>query len=364
MNFGERFELLTAQNSVAEGRLIPLLDNAIAQLSALKADVALVAECPDKFNDAYEDDYWRAVQVDEAVWEQSHFFKYKSPPEVHERTHEPSGEKLAVARKVLKELESAGWRDEALACSGRQGGLLLCLALFHGQPLLCRTSPIDGEGSVWTWSAGSGLQHIASCERIDHRIGDPNPIGLNLLRPGIWRFLTQAAQIYFSPTVRDRQTYTKLCVLLSEVCERARKLTMERVILVSPTTRLFPGAEQTGGRGFVSTETYGSDSQAVAPLPNTHVTPFDMRPLPPILQELDRLLAELENAGWRQLFSTALSNLRPGELLALWVEADLQLLIWEQSLFELKNNSLQFLGLTDRMCCSDPDWVPSFHVAQ
>jgi hypothetical protein len=349
---------------VAERRLIPLLDNAIAQLSTLSADVALVAECPDRFNDAHQDDYWRAAQVDEALWEQSHFFKYKSPPEFRERTHELAGEKLAVARKVLKELEAAGWRDDALACTGRWGGKLLCLSLFHGQPLLCRTSPIDGEGSAWTWSTGSNLHHIASCERIDHSIGDPNPIGLNVFRPGIWQFLTPAAQSHFKPTVRDCESYVKLCTLLSETCERARHLTKEKVILVSPATRQFPGDERTGGQGFVSTETQGRDSRAVAPLPGTHLTPFDMRPLPPILQELDRLLAVLENAGWRQLFSTALCHLRSGELLALLIEADMPLLIWEQSVFELKNNSLEFRGLTDRMTCANPNWIPSFHLAE
>ena len=68
----------------AEQRLLDLLQPAAAKLAQLGPEPVLVAQCPNKFNDAWYDDLWYAAQVGTAFWEAAHYIEGRPAPEINE----------------------------------------------------------------------------------------------------------------------------------------------------------------------------------------------------------------------------------------------------------------------------------------
>lgn len=352
--FGETSDMaiepLVLQDHESEIELINMLDRAANVLRTLSDETVLVAACPSKFNDAWYDDRWFAVQVGGAYWEAAHYLEGRDKPLIKEEGREQTSKGIRAARKVLEELEHSNWRTALSDCLGKQyvmPGDVVCLAIQFGQPWICSVSSNDTRDIACTWSSLNGLVHMARCERIDHSIGTPHPLCFADLRTDFWQHLAPSARAQLRPKVQDRQAAVELCRILMDAA-----LTIDRTL--APQEKIALHASNS------SWSSYNHENQPQVYFgrefgPSTVAVPIGtpMRwPKEPskIFERLSGILDRLENAGWRQLFSKCIGGVvKDGDLVCL-VSGLSQppFLAWEMTAFDFWSRELTVLGLCNR----------------
>lgn len=360
------FSALPILDVDAETRLAALLTNAIASLKPLGAGTILVAECPDKFNDASWDDYWFGVQVDGAYWEEAQYFRYRgvvdgprprstidrilrtgraasarakdslSGPYTKVRYRERTGSNLDAARATLKTLHSSNWRAEVTRCLGNTNvrtGDVVGLGLQFGQPWLCVASSNDDTEIAFTVLENGRLVHMARCERFDQYFGQMFPLRLSGPRPDFASYLTPKAREHFFPPVRNESLSRKLCVLLRGATNRIHSVA---------------GAS---GKAVILTasDSLGSDYLTRTP-PNIECDgqwALASEPKDSMFEQLGRILGDLELADWRGLFgrSTTGVNWPYGSLCLLRYPGQPPLLERELTAFDFQSDRLTAAGL-------------------
>ena len=341
-------------------QFVATLERVVPMLFDIDEDPVLIAECPNKYNDSGEDDLWMAAQCGEAYWERSLFFELSPENVANDRSNKADLDGLQRTRTVLWHARRWNWAHWAGQLSG---GPLACLAAQHGQLLICKTNPIDGEGNAWTWSKERGLVHLATCDRIDQSIGELRPIVLRLLREDFWTCLTAEARAYFRPACTNEAANRALGQALDIATDQTRLITSERTALVSSDSYVQKADIFDDGwrKPWVHVGNDSCLSTIVSPLEDRRRKPkFDN---PYAVHALSDVVGQLEDGKWRSLFATAFGNLREGDQLILMVTPARAQLIWEHSVFEVQDGLLKFRGLTDRADLYDREWFPSMHPA-
>ena len=342
------------RDAEAERRLLGLLEPAAAKLAKLGPEPVLVAQCPNKFNDAWEDDLWFAAQVGEAYWERSHFIQHRPRPEIKERGNSQYDKAVHAARNVLDELEAADWRHAAIACFGQQKGWqpgimvdvicngdVLCLALQYAQPWLCIASSNNNTKIACTWT-DSGLVHMASCERIDQFIGLRRPLCFSELRADFWDHLRPNCRTRLRPQVHDQGAAEQLTARLLEVVR-----CLDRPVVPAQAE------SETGWWQLVRTPDgycFDNGKREYIWFPPASMVQTA------ISQNFSAAVELLEKSGWQGLLAEAIS--RPsGDSLRLVRRYDELFFLSGLTAFKLMPNELRFAGL-----CNDVAAMESFEL--
>jgi hypothetical protein len=359
--FGDSRKPLGVDDEAAAARLIALLQPAMEELQQLGGDTTLVAECPDKFNDAGYDDFWYAVQIGRTIWEQSHFFKDAPIPVADERSRfatdfggdapdsQTQSAHIATARSILKRLQQKGWRHlSAWALASEDDcDSLLCLMHWMGQPWFYRSTPNCGGGDLWTWSADGKFRHVGYCScRLDQRVGLKNPLEFELVDLTEIGQLPPEARQYFVPEVKNRAAFERLEVMVTDAAEAVRSATPELVSLRSSSGH-FPRGFQYSHRMREAKINWRQIEFDVRQgrLHNSHFVK-NAKPYPQEAERLAGILMHLERAKWRDTFGTAYGvPLEPEQELSLVVMSNDALLVRDMSAFTVGSEVLTFSGL-------------------
>ena len=360
--------VLRVKNAEAAGQLQALLDPALAELRQLGSEPILIAECPDKYNDAFNDDYWYAAQVGAASWEQSHFFEggdYAS--HIKEGYHlrgqilggavaEPArlatGKPLSKARAILHRLKDGGWRALAVEAL-RDRYPILCLAWQYGQAWFCLSSAVEGEGYAWALTPNGGFAEFGMCGRLDHEIGNPCPIWFSSIDPGAVRFLTPEARQFFAPRPIDSKAHRQLCTVIATAVADAAAANASEIAFLSAGSRASVYEDSGNVYSGARLPLVVVDGYEMPMLNADGTAPQDYRAsvydhCRDQLLSLSPIARRLEEADWRTLFGQAFGTpLVKPQMLALFVAGGRALLVRENSVFTVTGSDLVFAGLCE-----------------
>ena len=253
---------------------------AAENLRALGSQPLAIACAPHKFNDAGYDDYWCAVQIGTAYWEQSQFFESREPWDAvaDEKTHLGRGSldgqgfgtsllgssRIVQARAILNELETGGWRD--IGRDAIRYEVILALIIQYQQPWIWTGDPNGGPGSIYVVHESGIALFAEEDDRLDHRIGDPNLICPEKFHPESFSFLSPAARRQFLPELSDPLAAGALHAALIEAGGRIRQITDRPVLIKAgarfPTRHRHPATDRFGsGEPEVIVDTIGFSQQ-------------------------------------------------------------------------------------------------------
>lgn len=171
---------LTVIRDHAVGKTLwSLLDNAASQLRALGAEPVVVASCPWKFNDAWNDTDWRGIQVGAFACERTEYF---ARPEDYDKNLREGPDEARTADAVLSRLEAGGWRDlyqRTFAREAMPTEEVIALVLQDDEAWLVVNGSNSGASAVYRLAAGY-LDHVGRCLddalRFDQRLGQDRPL--------------------------------------------------------------------------------------------------------------------------------------------------------------------------------------------
>lgn len=340
--------------------LAECIGKASAAVAAFGTTPCVIAEATHKFNDAWYDDVWQAIQIGSTYWEQSQYFEDR--PKAALREHSWSSGDLSrdemlasgsrarsvdidTARSILRVLQTSRWRDLASAVFPGNHNLT-ALVLQYDQTWICRSTPNgSGYGDVWVATPDGGFLHVATCdERLDQEIGFEFPLQLLTIVPDHLASLSTGARDFFLPSVRDRSAFDQLAQLLHEVEAEVKRLTREPVALSSQgffdRTGEFFDRCRTDQDQFV----WGREWFSWTHRKSLRINPKTRsgEPYPEEVYQLSELLTRLKDADWRGLFGQAFGRaLRRGQSLCLHCGATETALVRENTKFGLDGYSLQ-----------------------
>ncbi len=373
-----RHEPLTirqVQDEDAALELHRLIAAAADRMGSLGRSPWLLAEAPNKFNDATQDDLWYAVQIGGAYWEQSHFFEGYGVPWFQEHSRLAgettadqiapgssviASDEIASARSVLRSLEKAGWRELAKrALEGYEN--LLCVAWQHGQLWLCRTEPVSGEGDAWIWVPGLGFQYFGMCCRLDEDVGHAVPIYFHKINRDCLDHLSGEARQYFLPAILDAVSHRELSSVVQAAAEEAAAVTDLPLVLAS---RGSPSSPWEGTRADWAPRLFWNgkhlDIDRLEELaPRSPSDPEERGRHAEEVYRLSAILERLEAADWRGLFGRCYGNPPvAGQVLALYVGTGYAILVRENTTFLVEDGRLECAGVGDFPECCNPEAPP------
>lgn len=389
--------------------LIRLLDEVADGLANLEPGPILLAECPNKFNDAGQDDLWYAVQVGFEYWEQSHFFEYETKPFVREHstfchTLDPqalkdrggavTGDSIAQLRTSLRHLETNSWRslignerkygyDDppvhngliALVVEGWRsltdrermygnddisdlGGVIVALVIERGQRWLVLQHPNGGDAEIFAWD-DDGFFHIGGMlyesARVDERIGDRPILSFDWVEKEYVPRLGLEAQAFFSPTVRDKAAGSELAGLLWLALSAIREMTVEPFGLLSQGSPRSCGVNERRWHPAAAFSPLLRPREGEFRRKNDGVWPkyvaesgAEPEEMSDFAKAMQVQLGMLEGARWREIFASACGE-NPSELgqLGLIADTETAVLVRGNAAFEVTPDALLPLGAFD-----------------
>ena len=348
----------------AARRLKSLLAPAVAGLKRFDCSPALIAEYYNKYSDPLCHDCWYGVQLGMAVWEQSQFFGSERPkPYVTEsQWFRPSprvrsldqpvpanvASDLLSARELLNGLHERDWR-QAVVAALEGYDLVLCLMVTFGQPWLCRTSPIDGEGEAWIWNDDGEFAHFGICSRIDNELGPPCILYLQSINPDAFPLLNAEAKRHFAPEPADLKIYCRLSALIRSAASDVAAITGQPVTLCSAGSRGCQYDAVTRSDRTAKLAWQGYTTKVVVPgdTRRNYRTNAE-EPYPEEVYRLSLVMGRLEDADWREMFGWAFGlPLVDPQVLALYVEGDRAFLVRDNTVLKVDQAGLIFAGLCD-----------------
>lgn len=366
------------QNDEAGKELIALLSEMTPRLATCGAEPTLVAECPHKFNDAFEDDFWCAVQNGETFWEQSQFFENVIRPKTTERASfipdqeanaiEGMGaalvsQRIATLRTILRELQIANWRS-AINRAFYPPRNLAALIVEFGQPWLHLELVNGGDGDAFAWD-GDGFFHVGTVSRFDQAVGQPQILQFERIDEQHLHRLGAPARAYFLPDVRDAEAVTRLTAMLQAAIEIVRAATDVPVALRSGHSRVCAH-----DRGYIRTpESYAENlrrREGEYRIQKNGVWPLYLNPknlaeqseLSDVAKAYHTAVFCLEDGGWRTEFGRAFGEeMQRGETLVLFINSSMAVLMRNNTAFRVMPSGLQLLGTFGYPDCSNPRGV-------
>jgi hypothetical protein len=362
--------------------LIRLLDEVADGLADLEPGPILLAECPNKFNDAGHDDLWYAVQAGFEYWEQSHFFEYETKPFVREhstfchkfdlqalkdRGGAVTGDSIAQLRTSLRHLETNSWRrlisNERMYgdCDPSDlGGVIIALVIERGQRWLVLQHPNGDDAKIFAWD-GDGFFLVGGMfyetARVHERIGDRPILSFDWVEKEYVPRLCPEVQAFFSPTVRDKAAGSELAGLLWRAVCVIREKTVEPFGLLSEgSPRSYGSKIRRWGWGSAEAfspllgpreGTFRRKNDGVWPkyVAESGAEPEEMSDFAKAMQVQ---LGLLEDARWRGIFASAFGE-NPHDLgqLGLIADAEIAALVRGNAAFEVLPDALVPLGAFD-----------------
>ena len=345
-----------------EIQLLELLDTIADSLSEIGVEPLFLGECPNKFNDADQDDLWYAVQAGTAYWEQSHFFEYRSEPLVREHTSYPTkrdveeikqagatvnSDQISYLREKLRLLQIAEWRE---LCDWDG---LAALIVERDQRWLVLERPNDSDGEVYAWDEYE-MFRVGTVERIDQRVGKDRLLVFKTVDQEHVERLNDGAKVYFEPQTKNTANEEKLAEMLWDVTLQVRKMSDQPFAMCSRGSR----QNVSDDTGFQPPRSYSRDlrrNEGELRKPKDGKWPkyrenFQQDPTEysDIAKTLHTCLAELEDADWRALFGKAFGEVvEKGQHLSLFANSEFSVLMRDNVAFEVKPNKLERLGIFD-----------------
>jgi hypothetical protein len=342
-----------------ESDLIKCLDAVAESLSGVCVEPIFLGECPNKFNDAAEDDLWYAVQAGAEYWEQSHFFEYRSEPFVRERSSyslhldketikdrgaEISSDRIAILRHALRALQKSGWR-KLLGYDG-----LTALVIERGQRWLVLEQPNVDDAEIYSWGE-EGLFEIGETDRIDQQIGKPVLLQFSHVEKWNVDWLGAEAKRYFRPVLQDAASAKTLADVLWEAVIAIREQTSASFALLSNASPHYHGAAGRFSRPEAFSEALRQrEGEFRRPSANGEWPKYrpDMRVEPTEYSDLAKTmhtaLANLEDSDWRKLFGMAFGETLDHWQLGLLANTDIAVLVRDNAAFEVTPNELRHIG--------------------
>ena len=343
----------------AERDLIDLLDKTADRLATLGVEPVFIGECPNKFNDAFEDDLWFAVQAGEDYWEQSQFFHQDSGIHANERssyradrdTAENSPTDIAATRitflrEILKCLQESGWRE----LIGHGG--LIALVIERGQRWLVLEYPNIDDAAIFSWDA-EGIFAAGTMERIDQTIGQDKLLTFHTVEFADLDRLRGTARRQFMPELQDKEAETRFWQVLSSALNSILGEAKQLFALVSRNSRgPVHGRQIPSMASVVSIELEGQDGDLVHRRddtwpkfrPKAGGDPIEYSDL---AKAMHGALGGFEKADWRGLFGSAFGEvLERGDQLAIIANQDIAFLIRGNAVFEISPAGLVYEGPT------------------
>lgn len=172
-------------NKPLADKLAELFKEAVRRLQAISDETIVIAESPNKFNDAWDDAYWHAVRVGDVSWQESDYFSTPEKPKIL-----PTGQveppATVEAYKILFWLHEQGWRDlahKAFEAYNTQGdnysntidNLMLAIVIFENQPYLLLDCASECGECFWLNNSGN-FYYICDTSRIDHSFDEEMPL--------------------------------------------------------------------------------------------------------------------------------------------------------------------------------------------
>ena len=368
------------QSDEAARELIALLSEMTSQLATCDAEPTLVAECPHKFNDAYEDDFWCAIQTGETFWEQSQFFENVIRPKTTERASfipdqeaniiESIGaalvsQRIATLRSILRQLQIAGWRS-AINRAFYPPRNLAALIVEFGQPWLHLEQVNGSDGDAFAWDK-DGFFHVGVMSRFDQAVDRPQIFQFERIDEQHLHRLGARARAYFLPDVRDAEAVTRLTTMLLAAIEIVRAATDVPVALRSRYSRVC--AHDRGLFSISHPESYAENlrqregeyriqKDGVWPPYRDPKNLAEQSELSDVAKAYHTALFHLEEGGWRTEFGRAFGEeMQRGETLALFINSYTAVLMRDNTAFRVMPRELQLLGTFDYPNCYDPRGV-------
>ena len=223
--------------------LVALLGDPAQGLRLLGSAPLAIASASNKFNDAWEDDYWCAVHLGQYRWEQSQFFgssnadgfglvKESGSTRLARDDYgsaEASASDLAAARAILKRLDRAGWHDLAQTAIRLPsfGGILALVVQFDQVWLHC-SDPRGGADDQIFALVGNELLHLARVDqRFDDMASNAELIHCDEPDPEVVARLSPEARMHFDDRIHDQPAAVELGELLVGVALKLDDLTHE-----------------------------------------------------------------------------------------------------------------------------------------
>ena len=357
--------------------LIRLLDEVADGLADLEPGPILLAECPNKFNDADQDDLWYAVQAGFEYWEQSHFFEYETKPFVREHstfchTLDPqalkdrggavTGDSIAQLRTSLRHLETNSWRrligNERMYGDDDPsdlGGVIIALVIERGQRWLVLQHPNGDDAKIFAWDGGGffllgGMFYETA--RVHERIGDRPILSFDWLEKEYVPRLGLEAQAFFSPTVRDKAAGSELAGLLWLALSAIREMTVEPFGLLSEGSPRSCGVNERRWHPAAAFSPLLRPREGEFRRKNDGVWPkyvaeYGAEPeeMSDFAKAMQVQLGMLEDARWRGIFASACGeNAHDLGQLGLIADAEIAVLVRGNAAFEILPDALLPLG--------------------
>lgn len=299
-----------------------LLAKAIAGLAGLPQPV-VVAACPRKHDDMGNFPNWLGVQAGTAWWELAEYGRH---PEVLQEGDQAA---LEPARRVLDILQHATWRwltEQALGTYLHDE--VLALVIQHDAPWLLVSSSMAGDDAAFLVQAEGDLLRVGKADRLDQRLGHAHPLRLVEIDPTAWPAVRATVPGFPMPTPgtsRDQPRHDRLMVLLADALTAMAALPgrLRRVISAGAWHHTVPLHVE--GERFIAIDDVrasGRPGKGRRPYGTGHGWAASAGALQDSMDRLDRVLEELEAAGWRDLFSATVAPVRRDESLSLLVVDD------------------------------------------
>ncbi len=176
--------LTEIRDPAACDKLLSLLGAAVRDLRALGETPIVIASCPGKFNDAWNDRDWRGIRIGSFFSERTEYF---GRPEDHEKNLRDGPENARAASRILEDLEAHGWRSLYQSAFEREDisyEEVIALVLQDGSAWLVLNGSNSGESAVYVLTADGQLVHVGRCDDYAERFDQ----GLTAERPLVIRF--------------------------------------------------------------------------------------------------------------------------------------------------------------------------------
>lgn len=359
--------------------LLNLLNATVPQLKAFEVQPALVAEAPDKFNDAGYDDFWFAAQAGRTFWEQSRFFDNASYPHTAERSsyaHDQDvdaaedlgagaeSKRIADLRTVLRGLQSADWREAVEAAFNARRNLIALIVEFD-QPWLFLEQVNDEDGDAFAWD-GQGFFHVGIMSRLDQAVERQQVLVFEKVDATNLHRLREGARDYFLPPIRNDEAAHRLCSLLLAAAGIVRDATSATVALRSSGSRSGPH-ELNLHSHFNRPESYADNlrrGEGDYRIPTDGVWPPYRDPrngardgieMSAEAKAYHTALFNLESGQWREAFAEAVGEeLKPGATIALFIDPRDVVLVRDNTAFIVEQGGLELVGAFDYANFVDP----------
>jgi hypothetical protein len=345
-----------------EIQLMECLNASADSLANIGVEPLFLSECPNKFNDAHQDDLWYAVQAGTAYWEQSHFFEYGSEPFVREHATYPvsldiqdikqsgatvASDQISHLREKLRWLQKEDWRG---LCDWDG---LAALVIERGQRWLVLEYPNSADGNVYSWD-DMGMFHVGTVDRIDQRVGKDTILLFKTITANNIERLGGTASRFFKPHLQDEKSGETLARLLWDIIQRIRTSTNTPFAMRSRNSR----ETASDSAVFQQPQTYSKDlrhKEGEWRKPTNDKWPLyreNFKTEPTEYSDLAKLfhtcLGQLEDADWRGLFGTTFGEtLEKGQHLSLYADATVAVLMRDNTAFKIMPTKLGFLGAFD-----------------